>query len=269
MSSWSRNNVDALAVSSYAGPMNSSHEQRAAEIIHQMVNLPVVQAHHLSSELDSIRRATTASLNAALLSNLHDFLEAVQSMATRHGLKCPIMLVRGDGSIVKAEFARQRPVEMVHSGPATSALGGQFLAGVEKALVVDMGGTTTDLTLIDGGRIQAMEQSATVGEYRTCVRTIRARSFGLGGDSLIKFDHWQKLCSGSGASAADLADVCSLPFGEAGFAGSFAAPQRHFIFRSLRILGFAQRTNPPDQRSAHPGGNSHPARWTAIPCRTC
>ena len=188
-----RNDVDALAVSSYAGPMNSSHEQRAAEIIHQMVNLPVVQAHHLSSELDSIRRATTASLNAALLSNLHDFLEAVQSMATRHGLKCPIMLVRGDGSIVKAEFARQRPVEMVHSGPATSALGGQFLAGVEKALVVDMGGTTTDLTLIDGGRIQAMEQSATVGEYRTCVRTIRARSFGLGGDSLIKFDHWQKL----------------------------------------------------------------------------
>ena len=139
--------MDALAVASYAGPMNSSHEQRAAEILRQMTGLPVVQAHHLSSELDSIRRATTASLNAALLSNLHDFLEAVQSMAARHGLKCPIMLVRGDGSIVKAEFARQRPVEMVHSGPATSALGGQFLAGVEKALVVDMGGTTTDLTL--------------------------------------------------------------------------------------------------------------------------
>lgn len=191
-----KDHVDALAVSSYAGPMNSGHEERAAEIIRQTANLPIVQAHHLSSELDSIRRATTASLNAALLSNLHDFLEAVQSMAARHGLKCPIMLVRGDGSIVKADFARQRPVEMVHSGPATSALGGQFLAGVEKALVVDMGGTTTDLTLIDGGRVQAMEQSATVGEYRTCVRTIRARSFGLGGDSLIKFDHWQKLSLG-------------------------------------------------------------------------
>jgi N-methylhydantoinase A/oxoprolinase/acetone carboxylase beta subunit len=188
--------VDALAVASFAGPMNSGHEQRAAEVLRQSTDLPVVQAHHLSSELDSIRRATTASLNAALLSNLHDFLEAVQSMAAHHGLKCPIMLVRGDGSIVKAEFARQRPVEMVHSGPATSALGGQFLAGVERALVVDMGGTTTDLTLIDGGRIQAMEQSATVGEYRTCVRTIRARSFGLGGDSLIKFDHWQKLSLG-------------------------------------------------------------------------
>ena len=191
-----KDNVDALAISSYAGPMNSSHEQRGAEIIRQVANLPVVQAHHLSSELDSIRRATTASLNAALLSNLQDFLEAVQSMAARHSLKCPIMLVRGDGSIVRAEFARHRPVEMVHSGPATSALGGQFLAGVDKALVVDMGGTTTDLTLIDGGRVQAMEQSATVGEYRTCVRTIRARSFGLGGDSLIKFDHWQKLSLG-------------------------------------------------------------------------
>jgi len=188
--------VDALAVASYAAPMNSSHETRAAEQIQELSQLPLVQAHHLSSELDSIRRATTASLNAALLSNLHDFLEAVHRMAVQHGLTCPIMLVRGDGSIVKAEFARQRPVEMVHSGPATSALGGQFLADVEKALVIDIGGTTTDLTLIDGGRIQAMEQSATVGEYRTCVRTIRARSFGLGGDSLIKFDHWQKLSLG-------------------------------------------------------------------------
>jgi len=204
-----KDNVDALAVSSYAGPMNSSHEERAAEIIRQMVNIPIVQAHHLSSELDSIRRATTASLNAALLSNLHDFLGAVQNMVAHHGLKCPIMLVRGDGSIVKAEFARQRPVEMVHSGPATSALGGQFLAGVETALVVDMGGTTTDLTLIDGGRIQAMEQSATVGEYRTCVRTIRARSFGLGGDSLIKFDHWQKLSLGP-ERVLPISRMCSL-----------------------------------------------------------
>ena len=204
-----KNCVDAMAVSSFAGPVNSSHEQRAAEIISKLVDIPVVQAHHLSSELDSIRRATTASLNAALLSNLQDFLEAVQDISRRHGLQCPLMLVRGDGSIVKAEFARERPVEMVHSGPATSALGGQFLAHVEKALVVDMGGTTTDLTLVDGGRIQALERSATVGSYRTCVRTIHSRSFGLGGDSLIKFDHWQKLAVGP-ERVLPISRMCSL-----------------------------------------------------------
>lgn len=189
-------NVDAFAISSYAGPANSSHEKRAAEIVSELTALPVVQAHHLSSELDSIRRATTASLNASLLSNLQDFLDAVQQMLVNHGVQCPIMVVRGDGSIVKAGFARHRPVEMIHSGPATSAIGGQYLAGIDTALVIDVGGTTTDIALVDRGSVQLQENAATVGSYRTCVKTIKARSFGLGGDSLITFDHWQNLSIG-------------------------------------------------------------------------
>jgi len=188
--------VDAFAVSSYAGPANSSHEKRAAEIISALTPLPVVQAHHLSSELDSIRRATTASLNASLLSNLQDLLDAVQEMLARRGVKCPLMMVRGDGSIVKDSFARERPVEMIHSGPATSAIGGQYLSGADLALVIDIGGTTTDITLVDRGKVQIQEDAATVGSYRTCVKTIKARSFGLGGDSLVAFDHWQNLSVG-------------------------------------------------------------------------
>ena len=188
--------VDAFAVSSYAGPANSSHEKRAAAIISAISPLPVVQAHHLSSELDSIRRATTASLNASLLSNLQDLLDAVQEMLSRRGVNCPLMMVRGDGSMVKASFARQRPVEMIHSGPATSAIGGQYLTGTDAAVVIDIGGTTTDIALIDQGKIQIQEEAATVGSYRTCVKTIKARSFGLGGDSLVAFDHWQNLTLG-------------------------------------------------------------------------
>lgn len=188
--------VGAFAVSSYAGPANSTHEKRAAEIISEVSSLPVVQAHHLSSELDSIRRATTASLNASLLSNLQDLLDAVQEMLTRRGVNCPLMMVRGDGSLVKDSFARQRPVEMIHSGPATSAIGGQYLTGTDVALVIDIGGTTTDIALIDRGKIQIQEEAATVGSYRTCVKTIKARSFGLGGDSLLAFDHWQNLTVG-------------------------------------------------------------------------
>ena len=188
--------VDAFAVSSYAGPMNSSQESCAANIISRLSARPVVQAHHLSSELDSIRRATTASLNASLLSNLQDFLDAVQEMLVKYGVTCPIMVVRGDGSVVKASFARHRPVEMIHSGPATSAIGGQFLAGINTALVIDMGGTTTDISVVDRGRVQLQDKAATVGSYRTCVKTIKTRSFGLGGDSLIAFDHWQNLSIG-------------------------------------------------------------------------
>jgi N-methylhydantoinase A/oxoprolinase/acetone carboxylase beta subunit len=112
-----KDRVDAFAVASYAGPVNAGHEQRAAEIISGLCGLPVVQAHHLSSELDSIRRATTASLNASLLSNIQEFLDAVEAMLAQRGLSCPLMMVRGDGSIVKAGFARH-PAASSWQGPA-------------------------------------------------------------------------------------------------------------------------------------------------------
>jgi N-methylhydantoinase A/oxoprolinase/acetone carboxylase beta subunit len=188
--------VEAFAVASYAGMRNPAHEERAGEILASLTNLPVVQAHHLSSELDSIRRATTASLNASLLSSAHEFLNAVQAMLAARGVHCPVMIVRGDGSVVKADFARKRPVEIIHSGPATSAIGGQFLSQAKTALVIDIGGTTTDIALVEDGKVQALENAATVGPYRTCVRTIKVRSFGLGGDSLVRFDHTRRLTVG-------------------------------------------------------------------------
>lgn len=188
--------VEAFAVASYAGPIDSSHEIRAEQILTKTFGLPVVQAHHLSTELDSIRRATTASLNASLLSNLQEFLAAVSAMLAQKGVYCPVLMVRGDASLVRSEFALHRPVEAIHSGPATSAIGGQFLAGVDEALVVDIGGTTTDISFVSAGKVQIQDHAATIGDYRTCVKTIQARSLGLGGDSLVHFDHWQALSLG-------------------------------------------------------------------------
>jgi len=191
-----REKVEAFAVSSYYGPLNAEHEERAGSILRELSGLPVVQAHHLSSELDSIRRATTASLNASLLSNLTDFIHAVEQTLIKSGVTCPLMMVRGEGSIMRVEYARHRPVEMIHSGPATSAIGGQYLSGVDHGLVIDMGGTTTDIALVSNGMIQVDHRAATVGAYRTCIRTIKSRSVGLGGDSRITFDHWGNLSVG-------------------------------------------------------------------------
>ena len=105
-----------------------------------------------------------------------------------------------------------------------------------------MGGTTTDLTLIDGGRIQAMEQSATVGEYRTCVRTIRARSFGLGGDSLIKFDHWQKLSVGP-ERVLPISRMCSLYPSVSRYLLARLQPRRGILY-SDRFEYWALRNGP-------------------------
>lgn len=183
-----KDQVEAFAVSSYAGTFNGSHEQKAQEIIRGLSGLPVVQGHHLTSRLNSIHRATTATLNAGLLSTAYDFMNTVQAMLSRRGICCPLAMVRGDGSLVRAGFASHRPVEIIHSGPATSAIGGLYLAKVASGLVVDIGGTTTDFALVQNGQVLLDGGEASVGGFPTSVRTIRSRSFGLGGDSHIRFD---------------------------------------------------------------------------------
>ena len=188
--------AEALAISSFAGTRNPDHELQAGELAHRLTGLPVVQGHQLSDTLDSIRRATTARLNAALLSTAYHFMQTVQAMLAEKGLTSPLYVVKGDGSLASADYAGARPVEMIHSGPATSAIGGSYLAGAASALVIDVGGTTTDLALTANGSALPGSGEASVGDYRTGLRTIRAHSFGLGGDSLIRFDPHQRLTLG-------------------------------------------------------------------------
>ena len=180
--------VEAIAISGYFSPFNASHEERAFQAVTGMVEKPVVLGHELSMRLDSVQRATTASLNASLLSHLQRFIQAMQASLQERKISAPLMVVRGDGALVRGETAQSRPIETVHSGPAASAIGGRFLAGVDKALVIDVGGTTTDIALIENGQLQIREEGTTVGQYQTAVRAARVHSLGLGGDSFIQFN---------------------------------------------------------------------------------
>lgn len=208
--------VEAVAISGYFSPLNPAHEERAASIIAPEVSrgqsnrheLPVVLGHQLSTRLDSIKRATTASLNASLLPLLQDFIVSVSEAMAQRGLDAPLMVVRGDGTLMGAAVAEGRPVETVHSGPAASAVGGHFLAGVERALIIDIGGTTTDIAVVDGGRVQVTEEGATVGGFRTAVQAADIYSIGLGGDSHLTFDREDRLVIGPArvVPLANLAD---------------------------------------------------------------
>ncbi|NIP49135.1 MAG: hydantoinase/oxoprolinase family protein, partial [Gammaproteobacteria bacterium] len=71
---------------------------------------------------------------------------------------------------------------------AASAIGAKFLSGIEKALVIDIGGTTTDIALLDQGKLKINESGTMVGEYDTAVRAADIRSIGLGGDSFLHLD---------------------------------------------------------------------------------
>ncbi len=190
--------VDALAVSAYFSPLDASHENAALAALQEITDLPVVLGHQLSTRLDSVKRATTATLNASLLSISQDFIHAVESALGKRGLRAPLLVMRGDGALMNAVTANARPVETIHSGPAASAIGGGFLAKLECGLIIDIGGTTTDIAVIDHGRVNILEEGTTVGNYHTAVRAAHVRSFGLGGDSLIAFDSAKQLQIGPG-----------------------------------------------------------------------
>jgi N-methylhydantoinase A/oxoprolinase/acetone carboxylase beta subunit len=188
--------ADAVAISGYFSPLNPEHEEAAYQAIVAATDLPVVMGHQLSTELGSIQRATTATLNASLLVILRDFILAVSQAMAQRGIHAPLMVVRGDGTLMSAEIAARLPVETVHSGPAASAIGGRFLSGVERAVVIDIGGTTTDIAVVDGGQVTLSQQGATVGGFRTAVKAANLRSIGLGGDSQISLDIENRLSVG-------------------------------------------------------------------------
>jgi N-methylhydantoinase A/oxoprolinase/acetone carboxylase beta subunit len=180
--------VDALAISAYFSPLNPDHEERALEAVRQTCALPVVLGHHLSTKLDSIKRATTACLNASLVAVMQAFIEAVCKSLKNRGIHAPLMIVKGDGSLISAVEAIDKPVETVLSGPAASAIGGRFLSGQGNALVIDVGGTTTDMALVDNFTVTITEDGARVGRFETAVKAARIRTTGLGGDSRIAID---------------------------------------------------------------------------------
>ncbi len=191
-----KNEVDAIALSSYFSPLNHEHEEEAFKIIQEESDLPVVMAHQLSTKLDSIRRAATASINASLVAVMQDFIQSVQESLKDLRINAPLMIVRGDGTLMPYTEAVQKPVETVLSGPAASAIGGRFLSHTSSSLVVDIGSTTTDMALIKDSRVVVSEEGAKVGNTDTAVEAARIRTISVGCDSRISFNDKNEILIG-------------------------------------------------------------------------
>ena len=188
--------VDAFAVASTFAVRNAAHEHAARETIVARTGKPVTLSTELSSSLDAPRRALTAALNARLISRVSTLIEAVLRAMQQLNIDCPLMIVKGDGTLALAETVATRPIETVLSGPAASLVGAQWLSGLQNFILSDMGGTTTDLGVLLDGRPQVTEQGAEVGGWRTMVRAIDVRTIGLGGDSEIHIGAHGKITLG-------------------------------------------------------------------------
>lgn len=188
--------VAAFAVSGYFAVRNPTHELAVRRLIREITPRPVTCGHELTSNLDAPRRALTAALNARLISLLQGLILAVQDMLLERGIHAPLMVVKGDGSLIEAQVALERPVETILSGPAASVVGARHLSGEDDVFVVDMGGTTTDIALLRGGRPMLNLEGATVGGWRTMVEAVAVHTLGLGGDSEIRLDKDEGLAVG-------------------------------------------------------------------------
>jgi N-methylhydantoinase A/oxoprolinase/acetone carboxylase beta subunit len=179
--------VEAFAVSGYFSVLNPAHEMAVRTMLRERTARPVVCGHELTSQLNALKRAATAALNASLIPLTLELMEATKSVLAQYDITAPLAVVRGDGSLMTEAMARERPIETILSGPAASAVGGRTLAGVERAIVVDMGGTTTDIAILQNGRPRTDPRGASVGRWRTCVRAADIWTAGLGGDSHLSF----------------------------------------------------------------------------------
>ena len=177
--------VDAFAIASAFAVRNPAHEIRARELIAKVTGKPATLSTELTSALDAPRRALTAVLNARLISRVSMLIAAVRRSMAELKISCPLMIVKGDGTLALAEKVALRPIETVLSGPAASLVGASWLCGRKDFIMSDMGGTTTDIGVLVSGRPQVAEQGAEVGGWRTMVKAIDVKTIGLGGDSEI------------------------------------------------------------------------------------
>jgi N-methylhydantoinase A/oxoprolinase/acetone carboxylase beta subunit len=177
--------VTGFAIAASFATRNAAHEVAARDMIRDLTGKPVTCSHELSSALGGPKRALTAVLNARLIGMIDGLISACEGHLTQIGIDARLMVVRGDGALVSADVAREKPIETILSGPAASIAGASWLTGEQDALVSDIGGTTTDVCLLKAGRPKIDPQGARVGPYRTMVEAVAMRTTGLGGDSQV------------------------------------------------------------------------------------
>ena len=179
--------VSAFAISAMFGIRNSSHELALRALVLELTGKPVACGHELASSLGAPRRALTAALNARMIPYIQSLINSVKQILNQQQINAPLMIVKGDGSLVNAQTALLQPVTTVLSGPAASVIGACALSNQKEAIVVDMGGTTTDIAIVTNGQPELCADGARIGDWQPMVEAIRVFSIGLGGDSEVRF----------------------------------------------------------------------------------
>jgi len=180
-------NVEAIAISSVFSLVNPEHEKRAAEILKEILgdNIPITLSHEIGS-LGLLERENAAALNAAVTKVIKTAVDAFKTALAEKGIDAQLYLTQNDGTLMTADYALKYPVLTIASGPANSLRGAAFLSNEKNAIVVDVGGTTTDVGILVNGFPRESSVAVEIGGVRTNFRMPDLISIGLGGGSIVR-----------------------------------------------------------------------------------
>ncbi|MGN7252784.1 MULTISPECIES: hydantoinase/oxoprolinase family protein [unclassified Arthrobacter] len=178
----------SFAISSVFSPVNSEFEQMAAEIINaEFPELPVSLSNEIG-RVGLLERENATIINAALRELSADVCSSLDQSLLALNIHAPLFLSQNDGTLMDVDFARKYPVATFASGPTNSMRGAAYLSGLKDCIVVDVGGTTTDVGVLQSGFPREAATEIEVAGIRTNFRMPDVLSVGLGGGSRIRFD---------------------------------------------------------------------------------
>lgn len=180
--------IRAVAITGVFSPVNPDQEEQAAEIVQRIVPDAMVTRSAEIGRISLLERENAAILNSCLRDLANRTVDAFERAIQELGIAAPLYLTQNDGTLMVADFARDFPVLTIASGPTNSMRGAAFLSGLNDAVVVDIGGTTTDVGMLTHGFPREASVAVDVGGVRTNFRMPDVYSAGLGGGSLVDFE---------------------------------------------------------------------------------
>ncbi|MFK4730473.1 hydantoinase/oxoprolinase family protein [Agromyces mediolanus] len=177
--------VDAVAVVGVFSPVDERQEERVAEIVAEELGVPVSRSARIGS-LGLLERENATVLNAALMRTLTQMAEGFVGALRARGIEAVPYFGQNDGTLMQLEYALEFPVLTIGCGPTNSIRGAAHLSGATDALVVDIGGTTTDIGVLVGGFPRQSAHAVEIGGIRTNFRMPDVLSVGLGGGTVVR-----------------------------------------------------------------------------------
>ncbi len=177
--------LNAIAISSVFSPVNATFEEQSADIVREVIPDANIT---LSSEIGRIgllERENAAIMNSCLRQLAARTVDGFKAALDELQITAPFYISQNDGTLMNAEFAKEYPVLTFASGPTNSMRGAAFLSGLRDAIVVDIGGTTTDIGVLQHGFPRVAALAVDIGGVRTNFRMPDTYSIGLGGGSLV------------------------------------------------------------------------------------